>query len=258
MDADHGKNKEKFWKRFGGWFKPTKADAYDESIVSDSSVSTSENFDDDPSHQLIPSSTDPSAAATRSRLSRSSTGQERIEQEYNRVVGLVESIQEHMGHNAERFEMMCQSIDRLTDNLKHLPETSLSQLEVLESLREGVAAEAQRSIKVEQAVSQLPQLADAQRETMVSINRRMEESKETNEILTETLSGVRQSVEQVGQATENSANTISKMRSHDAEHQEKIVTLLQQQTNRITWMASAAIALAVIAVILGLLSLYKS
>jgi len=258
VDADHGKDKEKFWKRVGGWFKSTKTDNYDESYISHSTMGTYDAEPVDASDTMIPSTTETASPSMKSRLSRSSAGMERLEQEYNRVVGLVESIQEHLGQSAERTQAMTNSIDRLAAKLEHLPETSRSQLEVLESLREEVAAEAQRAINVEQAVSQLPRLADAQREAMVSISHRMEESKVTDEKLSETLSGVRQSLEQVGQATQTSASTISMMRNEELERQDKIAKLLQQQTDRITWIASAALALAAIAMILGLISLFRS
>lgn len=258
MDAEHGQDKDKFWKRVGGWFKPTKADAFNESYISNAGVSTFDTEPSESSDPVIQSSSDLTTPSMKSRLGRSSAGLERIEQEYNRVVGLVESIQEHMGQNARSTDRMSQSIDRLAARLEHLPETSRSQLDVLESLREEVAAEAQRAIHVEQAVSQLPQLADAQREAMVSISRRMEESKDTDEQLTQTLSGVRQSVEQVGQATQTSANALSMMRSEESQRQDQIAKLLQQQTDRITWMASAAMGMAAIAAIFGLIALFKS
>lgn len=258
MDAEHGSDKEKFWKRVGGWFKTIRPEPYDDSMVSESNVSTFTEIEMDADDAVIHSSSDLSAPSIKSRLSKSSAGLERIEQEYNRVVGLVESMQEHLGQNAERTEMMAKSIERLADNLEALPETSRRQLEVLESIREEAAADTQRAVNIEQSLSQLPQLADAQREVMVTISRRMEESKDTDEKLSETLSGVRQSVELMSRATETSANAITMMRSEESERQDKIAKLLQQQTDRITWMASSAIALAVIAVILGLISLFKT
>ena len=127
-----------------------------------------------------------------------------------------------------------------------------------QSLRQEAAADAQRAVNIEQAISQMPQLADAQREAMVTISRRLEDSRETDEKLTTTLESVEQSVTQMGEAANASAKTIAMIRLEDASQQDRIAKILQQQTERFPLMATVAIALAIAAVILGLVSLFRS
>lgn len=252
-------DKEKFWIRVGHWFKPTGTNQPDVDPNIESDMTSSLGMERESTGTVATkSSSDIVDAVSRSRLGRSSSAMERLEQEYNRVVGLVESIQDHLGQNSERSELMVRSLDRLAESLDHLPETSRKQIEVLESLRQEVATDAQCAVNIEQAVSQLPQIADAQREAMVTISRRLEDSRETDEKLTTTLESVEQSVTQMGEAANASAKTISMIRLEDASQQDRIAKLLQQQTERITLMATVAIVLAVTAVILGLVSLFRS
>lgn len=255
---DREQDKEKFWIRVGHWFKPTSANQPDVDPIIESELTSTLGMESASTETIVAESpSDIVGTVSRSRLGRSLSAAERIEQEYNRVVGLVESIQDHLGQNSERSELMVRSLDRLADSLENLPESSRKQIEILESLHQEVAADAQRAVNMEQAISQLPQLADAQRETMVTISRRLEDSRETDEKLTSTLDSVEQSVTQMGEATIASAKTITMMRMEEASRQDRIAKLLEQQTERITLMATVAIVLAVAAVILGLVSLFQ-
>ena len=54
---------------------------------------------------------------SRSRFSRSGPYLERLEEEYARVVNLMESIQTHLAAQAERSDIMARSLDRLAEGL---------------------------------------------------------------------------------------------------------------------------------------------
>ncbi len=179
----------------------------------------------------------------------------RLEEEYARVVNLVENIQRHLASQAEYTEKMARSLERLTENLGHVPETANKQLDTLVAINSVLAGEAASTRRIEENLSQLPRLADAQRETMVSIDRHLDSATQTNSRVVETLEGVDQSVGKLGEATDTSTKTIEKMRWDAAARDELVATLLQEQTRRLTMFAWSAIALASVAVVAGIVAL---
>ncbi len=251
--------KPSFWSRMGQW---VRASGRSEVHRSQSPVGGSYGADSvsragGRGGAESPASQDDPTPGFKIRPARPAPHLERLEQEYARVVNLVESIQSHLGSQAERSELIARSIDRLADSLGHLPEASKSQLDSLGKIHEEIAAQSAHARRLEESLSQLPQIADAQRETMVSIGRQLDLSRQTSEKVAGTLDGFQQAVTMLGEATAASAEALKEMRRDAAGREEHVASLLQSQTTRLTWLASVMIGFAVVAVVTGLIALLR-
>jgi len=192
------------------------------------------------------------------RLARTTSNVERLEEEYAKVVKLVESVQNHLELQGERSESMTRSLSRLAESLDHLPEASKTQLELLSTMSQQMSVDGACVKRVEENLSQLPRLADAQRETMVSIGRQLDLSRQTNDRVATTLEGFQQAVTLLGEATGTSAKALQDMRWDASAREERVATILQKQTRRFTYFAAAAVGLSVVAAVIGLIALIRS
>ncbi|MEK7757025.1 MAG: hypothetical protein AAB385_07420, partial [Planctomycetota bacterium] len=122
---------------------------------------------------------DTSSPVPKFRLARTASAIDRLEEEYARVIKIVESVEKHLELQSERGESMAGSMNRLADSLEHLPETSKAQVELLSTMNHQMSVDGACVKRVEENLSQLPRLADAQRETMVSIGRQLDLSRQT-------------------------------------------------------------------------------
>ena len=192
------------------------------------------------------------------RLARATSNVERLEEEYAKVVKLVESVQTHLEQQGERSESIARSLSRLAESLGHLPDASKTQLELLSTISQQMSADSACTKRVEENLSQLPRLADAQRETMVSIGRQLDLSRQTSDRVGTTLEGFQQAVTLLGEATGTSAKALQEMRWDASAREERVATILQEQTRRFTYFAAAAVGLSVVAAVIGLLALIRS
>lgn len=204
---------------------------------------------------IIP--TDCSVPGPKFRLARTGSAMERLEEEYARVIKIVESVQKHLEHQSERGESMAGSLNRLAESLEHLPETSKAQVELLSAMNHQMGVDGASVKRVEENLSQLPRLADAQRETMVSIGRQLDLSRQTGDRVGTTLEGFQQAVTLLGEATGASAKALQEMRSHASEREERVATILQEQTRRLTFFAVAALGASIVAAVIGIIALLR-
>jgi gas vesicle protein len=180
-----------------------------------------------------------------------------LEEEYARVVNLIDAIQTHLASQAEESQRMARSLERLAESLSHVPDASRQELELLTRIQDSMTADLAGTKRIEDCLSQLPQLADAQREAMVSIGRQLDSSRETSERVASTLGEVQQAVGGLGEATDASAKAVQELRHDASARGERIAELVKDQTRRLTTLAWAMIGLAVVAAVVALVAVIR-
>jgi len=204
---------------------------------------------------IIPA--DASSPGPKFRLARTASAIDRLEEEYARVIKIVESVQKHLELQGERGDSMAGSLNRLAASLEHMPEASKAQVELLSSMNHQMSVDGACVKRVEENLSQLPRLADAQRETMVSIGRQLDLSRQTGDRVGTTLEGFQQAVTLLGEATGASAKAMQEMRRNASEREERVATILQEQTRRLTFFAVAAVGMSIVAAVIGIIALLR-
>jgi septal ring factor EnvC (AmiA/AmiB activator) len=232
------------WTRMGQWFRTPRPNGV-------------HSVDDDGNPDAAPAGGETVRVSPLARL-RGNRGANvaRLEQEYARVVRLIESVQHHLEQHSDRAERMSTSLDRLAESLAHLPESSRGQLDLLAKIGEKVAADAASHRNLEQSLSELPRLADAQRETMVAIGRQLESSRESSERVAAVLGGFKEGLSQVAEATSATGRAMEKTRWDAAARDDRLATILQEQTRRLTMFAVAAMSLAAVAALASVIAMF--
>ena len=246
------------WSRVGQWLRTTARPGGHDHYPP---LRAPAGADGDPlAAHTVPgtSSAEPAVSGSKFRLARAASNVERLEEEYAKVVRLVESVQNHLETQGERSESMARSLNRLAESLDHLPETSKTQLELLSTMNHQMGVDGACVKRVEENLSQLPRLADAQRETMVSIGRNLDLSRQSNDRVAATLEGFQQAVTLLGEATGASAKAMQDMRWDASAREERVATILQEQTRRLTIFAAAAIGASILAAGIGIIALLRS
>lgn len=248
--------KATFWSRVGHWFRPGGKSVSVDEIGGDGAMSDGQG-------SALSASTPPdvlgaSSGGSRFRLARSSSAVERLEEEYARIVRLVESVQTHLERQGERADVMARSLSSVADSLSSLPDSTRSNSEALASINERLEEDAAALKRLDDNLSPLPRLADAQRETMVTIGRHLEDARETNEKIVTTLDGFQETVTMVSEATSATARALQQIRSDSLAKEDRVASALREQTRRMTQFAVAAVALATVAAVVAVVALIRS
>lgn len=251
--------KPRFWSRVGHWFRaPSRADGVGLETETDVAlgVAAPRSGDGDPSdHSLL--SPDGSGLMSRLRWPARETSLARLQEDYNKVLGLVESIQRHLEVQEQRSASIAQSLERLAASLAHLPESSAAHRDILGSIGNEVESQTVVLQRLEDGLSQLPNLADAQRETMAVIGRQLDSTRQTGDRVIATLDGFQHAVSKLGDATTASTTVFREVHADASAREERMVAMLQEQTRRFTVFAMAAICVAVLAGVCGLVALLR-
>ncbi len=251
--------KAKFWSRVGGWLKrpdPPIEDAGEGGTVQPFGFAT-------PTTTALPGSVqaevsdETSKPLSRFGFARPGSNLLRLEEEYGRLVKLVDAIETHLGAQAKQSEKMARSLDRLAENMSHPQETSRRDLELLATINESAASTAASAKRTEDSLLQLPRIADAQRESMVSLRQQLDLSQQTDERVAGVMGEVQQTVSKLGESADASAKGLRDMRWEASACAEHIVKLMEAQTKRLTIFAFSAIALAVVAAAVGAFALFR-
>ncbi len=247
--------RETLWARVGQWLRPSTRPVDPDRFPPTDPLGPIGGGMASTDTGIIPS--DGSGVGPKFRLARTGSAIDRLEEEYARVIRIVESVEKHLELQSERGDSMAGSLNRLADSLEHMPETSKAQVELLTTMNHQMEVDGACAKRVEENLSQLPRLADAQRETMVSIGRQLDLSKQTNERVVTTLEGFQQAVTLLGEATGASAKAMQDMRRTASEREERVATILQEQTRRLTFFAFAALGASIVAAVIGIIALLR-
>ncbi len=180
-----------------------------------------------------------SAAIVRAgRRERTELTLEKLHEGYNKVVGLVESIQGHLDNQERRTQQLVDAMATLSESVRDLPAQTTRQTQA-----------------IERAAKQFSDGADARRRLDERMVGAMSES---DTRVSETLAGLSGSVGSLSEATNSSTAALRKLHADAAERDERLAVLFTEQTRRFTYVFSFAITLAVIAAAIGVVALLRS
>jgi len=244
------------WSRLGHWFRRAnhKNRAGDVSVAESPSPGEAEVVQ----ASTVALTDGESMGSGRFRLTRTSGTLERLEEEYKRIVKLIDAIQEHLSSQAQRSGAMIESLDRIAGGVSGSPEAARQQQQQLAKIMVATATSAASARRVEEGLLQLPQLADAQRETMVSIGRQLDLSRQTIERMAGSMDGFQQAIRNLAAVTENSTKKLEEIRWDLKARDERVAELLGRQSRRFSLFAWAVIGLAVVAAIGSVIALFRT
>jgi uncharacterized protein YukE len=176
-------------------------------------------------------------------LSKKELTLERLHEGYQKVIGLVESIQVHLDKQDQRGESMTKAMQSLADQMRPVNESANEQLRVLGEMNGRI--------------SELPRLAQAQNEVITTIGLHLEATSQTQDRISSTLDGFQRAVTHLGDATNASSTAFRQMHADSSAREERMARVLQDQTRRFTWIASMAITIAVVSAAISAVALLR-
>lgn len=253
MSTDRGR----FWSRVGHWFRTPARDAAGGTAAESELLSSSEPMSDFHEPMSAPPITESTRLGSRLRFSSREAAIERLEEGYQKVVNLVESIQRHLAVQEERSAIVAQSLARLADSLERTPEWSAEQRRLLEGIARSADGQTGALQRIEGSLVQLPALADAQRESVTSISRQLDATRQTHERVSAAVDGFRTAATAVGESCQASAAEMRQMQEAARQGEARVAAMFQEQSRRFTVFAMVVGAVGVVSAIIGLVAMLR-
>jgi hypothetical protein len=182
---------------------------------------------------------------------------DRSEENHAAVTELLESIRKQLEIQGQRMERMGHSLEQLGVILERLPEASQTQNEVLSAIKQLAESAVTGAARAEERLSQIPRIADAQRETMVSIGRQLDLLRESGDREMEALSGLEQAVSRLAETAGASTAALKELHDDSLARDRHLREGIEKQTKRLTLFSALAVSIAAIAIVLGLVALFR-
>jgi chromosome segregation ATPase len=184
-----------------------------------------------------------------SRRRRNEIAIERLQDGYDKVVELIDSIQKHQQQQEARAVEISSSLAQVAQALETIESTDERQGETLGRIADELRSANERAAEWGQAVSRLPPIVESQRESLEGLNRHMEALGQRDEHLTESLGSFREVVSSLSDATTASSVAIKSLQMSTIEGDERIAALMREQNKRFNMLFGVTLALVVIAIL---------
>lgn len=171
---------------------------------------------------------------------------QRLEENYERLGGLIESIQKHLQTQDDRTRKIADALSSLAAPVAKLPESLRRQEEQLAAIAEQLECANERSARFEATLAELPKVADAQRQTLLAVRDEIESAKKTQDRLADSMSGFRDAVAGLTQSSTASLDTLKGLQSTAGERDERLVVLLTEHNRKFSRLFTVAIVLAAV------------
>lgn len=239
-------SEQSVWNRVGGWIKtvgrkkdlddlgPTGADGL---LARDASSAT-----DDATRP-------PAPLRPISRRQRQEEALIKLQEGYERVAGLIDSIHNHLDAQAGRTAQLADAIQRLAGSLSDLPDTSRRQAETLSS----IAGELQKSNTQfrdwSEILATLPRSADAQAEALNRIDQQLAAANQTDERIVDSFTSLQQAVSALGASANSQVETLVSLKEAAQQREDHLAEQMQDQSKRFTMLFVVTLVLAVAAIV---------
>ncbi len=242
------------WSRFGHWLDSFKPDDTVPQLTLTSTIASGPLQSSSPDDEC-----DSSVEKSSNRLMPWRKRDQILEQlqgGYDKVLDLVESIQDHLTLHNKRSDQVAELLMVLSKGIEDVPKATRQHADSLTGLTRQLEVENRHNRAIVDAISELPHAAEAQRRGMEAIACQVQASSTVTEKLSGRLDSVGQVVKLLGEALDEQVHTL-KVVQQAARHQEnQVMAILESQSRRSAKLTASTIGLAAVLAVATVISLF--
>lgn len=184
---------------------------------------------------------------------------EKLEQGYEKLIGLVDNLNSHLENQQKGTERIVTAVNELShsvNNLTRLPEqldehkkainAIADRLNALDKLNDRMGTLDTISDSWKTTAEQLPKIADAHRESLNVVRQQVESSNAVQQQVADSMSTLEQTVSTVGNASTTATETIREHQVASAKRDHDLINVLQDQNKKFTALMLVGIAVTIV------------
>ncbi len=191
-----------------------------------------------------------------SRWQERSQSVQRLEDGYQRLSGLIESIQKHLESQDERTKNISDGMVSLANTISKLPDSLAEQQTQLRAIVEQLESANTRSARLDAAIAEIPKLADAQRETFLAIREEIDATRQVQNRIVDSMDGFREAVGTLTLASSTTVETLKSLHAIAAAGDERLTTVLTEQNKKFSRLLVVAIVMAAVLAAANIVSIF--
>ncbi len=234
-----------FWSRVGHWIRPGSPEpgdrGGDDPERPDGLIESAEVDVVDPAETDAQTKVPPVPTKRRQREEDLA----RLEDGFDRVVNLCDSLNVHFTLQEERSAQIADSLRRVAGDMSKLVTVVGNQSETLQAVVSQLQTGNDRSRRLEELCGHFSKLTEAQRQALAVVAQQVDGARKTDERITESLGTFHTAITTMGNACTESTEALRQLRTEQAAGDERIARLVEQQGKRFVLLFAITLLVAV-------------
>jgi len=169
----------------------------------------------------------------------------RLEDGFEKVVNLCDSLNVHFTLQEERSAQIADSLGRVAADMSSLARAVGGQSETLQAIVGHLESGNDRAVRLEELCSHFAKLTEAQRQSLAVVSQQVESSRRTDEEIAQSLHTFQESICALGQSCTESTDTLRQMRSEAASRDDRLAATMDRASRRFLLLFGITLAVAV-------------
>ncbi|MCG3128336.1 MAG: hypothetical protein CHACPFDD_03219 [Phycisphaerae bacterium] len=178
------------------------------------------------------SGTEPARTSGFMRLTGREAGAAKLQDGYERLVALVDTMKAHFEKHDRRVEQLSGSLERIASMLEKLPESQRTTGECMNTIALHLDNANRASVELKETLAKVPPSIQAQADAIRSVSKQMERASESDVRLVGSLEKISQVVESLSAAGSAQVEALQRIKAENAEQRSALTTLLGEQGRR--------------------------
>ena len=239
------------WSRISGWLQahnPFKDEDYqpqidDEGLISQDGESTKSAGDNrgTQDNQVLVKTVQPV---------KKPESLEKLREGFDKLIGQLQGINEHLNHQATRHEDLMGRIEQLPKLLESFPVVVENQKQLTEQLLEQLKAAATKDQQFMDTVEKIPAETVKQTDALVNINHQLAAAADTDVQRTESFNKFNETLDKLNQSTLGQTDGIMQMSKTFATSDRYLKYIISRQNKRFMWIFITAISVCVLVILI--------
>jgi hypothetical protein len=170
----------------------------------------------------------------------------RLEDRYDQLTGLIDSIHKHLETQETRSGEMATALSELAASVSRLPESTQSQTRQLEAIATHLEAANTRSDRWELVMDRFAEHAESQSEALRDLGEQINATRGTHECIADSLVGFGDAMGNMSKVSSASTQALRDLQTSAASRQEQLGALFNEQGRRFGQLFAIGIVLAAV------------
>jgi uncharacterized phage infection (PIP) family protein YhgE len=175
---------------------------------------------------------------------------EKLQLGFDRLIGELSSINEHLSKQAAQHEALIARIDQFPKMLEAFPSIVESQKALTEQLVSQLKTNLLKDQQMLSAIEKIPAESAKQTDALINIDRQLAASADVDIQMTETFNKFNESLEKINRSTQNHTDGIAQMSRTFAASDRYLKFIVTRQTRQFMWVFYSALAVCVVIILI--------
>lgn len=182
---------------------------------------------------------------------------ERLQAGYERMLGLCQTIDDHLQSQRQQGQQVADSLCQLTGSIGEVPGLLDQLSQRLDRISEQAVKASAGTERLSDAIDQLVPAQRSQNDLLSSVHRQLGESAHTNSQLSDVLVELKGAMQGLSRSETERMKVFEQLASMLANRDREFTAMVQQQNKAFKWAWAGSLSAAVVAIIIAIIAMTR-